>query len=61
MAMSETFEAALRRDARRAYEVGRLPGGLRLGAVAAVVCLAGLPYRQAAFLWRSVWPASSSS
>jgi hypothetical protein len=44
MAMSETFETTLRRGARRAYEVGRLQGSLRLGAVATALALPGLLY-----------------
>jgi hypothetical protein len=44
MAMSETPETTLRLAARRAYEIGRLPGALRLGAVAAVLALPGLLY-----------------
>lgn len=50
MAMSEISETTLRRSARRAYEIGRLPGALRLGALAAVLALPGLLYCQATAL-----------
>jgi hypothetical protein len=50
MAISETFETALRLSARRAYEMGRLQSALRLGAAAAALALPGLLYCQATAL-----------
>ena len=50
MATSEISETTLRQTARRAYEIGRLPGALRLGAIAAVLALPGLLYCQATSL-----------
>ena len=42
MASSETFDTAVRRAARRAYERGRAEGALMRGAVAAVLAMPGL-------------------
>jgi hypothetical protein len=47
MAISETPEMTLRLAARRAYELGRLRGSLRMGAVAAGLALPGLLYCRA--------------
>ena len=41
MASSDVIETALRRAARRAYEIGRLEGALGRGAVAGLFALPG--------------------